>query len=390
MARACILALRFIAFISFCCSGWSAAATCGAYPASVGTSDLVFEFKANGSGLARVSPLALAGTSAEGMMVFDSSAKQIKLCDGTSWLAAQTTASAGVAYMASWGSGGYGQLGNTEILPQSGVPIALNSIDYSTVAWKSVSAKSGSVSCAIRLPDERAYCWGSGILGGLGWGYTPTQTPTSLRSPSWGTTAWSQVNIGWSSCGIRKSDSRLFCWGDNYYGNLGTGSTSATGLSSPTELDSVGGYNTASWTNVSVGQNYTCAIRSDDLMFCWGYHPTYGVFGSGTTGYQLSPTGLNPTGGWGGQAQLGVGRTFGQWRLGSTLAWLYEDPVRSEGSISSSGGVERSATVTGTVTRFLSSSSLVMVGAFDQTTFGSPLNTALTQGVSITFQQRWN
>lgn len=92
--------------------------------------------------------------------------------------------------------------------------------------------------------------------------------------------------------------------------------------------------------------------------------------------------------GWGGELTVGAGYSFGLWRLGSSVAWSYEDAVDVEGTVSSKGSTQRFATAT------LSAAYTPVEewsGIFtfqDQTWFGAPVNTALSRGVLLQIQWR--
>jgi alpha-tubulin suppressor-like RCC1 family protein len=78
-----------------------------------------------------------------------------------------------------------------------------------------------------------------------------------------------------------KSDGTVRCWGDNPYGQLGTGSSS----SSPTP-DSVWGIENA--VGVATGSQHACAVLSDGTVKCWG-GADRGQIGDGITTYTFSP-----------------------------------------------------------------------------------------------------
>jgi alpha-tubulin suppressor-like RCC1 family protein len=74
------------------------------------------------------------------------------------------------------------------------------------------------------------------------------------------------------SCAIN-TNSHLYCWGQNTYGELGTlGYVSAT----PTAVDP-----TKTWREVSTGFHHSCGITFAGEVYCWGINK-YGELGSGT------------------------------------------------------------------------------------------------------------
>ncbi len=78
-----------------------------------------------------------------------------------------------------------------------------------------------------------------------------------------GTSQWLGVTTGaFHTCGIQVTGS-LWCWGDNDYGQLGTG------ISGNVEApEQVGRHQ--DWTLVAAGQYHTCALRSAMRLMCWG------------------------------------------------------------------------------------------------------------------------
>lgn len=74
-------------------------------------------------------------------------------------------------------------------------------------------------------------------------------------------TKWSELATATHTCGIR-NDGQLFCWGSNFYGQLGIGTTEDM-LTLTTAV-------TGTWSHVAVENSYTCAIRADHSLWCWG------------------------------------------------------------------------------------------------------------------------
>ena len=64
------------------------------------------------------------------------------------------------------------------------------------------------------------------------------------------------------------------CWGDNYQGQLGNGST--TDSSSPVSVSNI-----STATGINAGENHTCAVLSDKTVKCWGDN-VIGQLGNGS------------------------------------------------------------------------------------------------------------
>jgi alpha-tubulin suppressor-like RCC1 family protein len=69
---------------------------------------------------------------------------------------------------------------------------------------------------------SRAYCWGYNYRGQLGDGTTTTRL---IPAPVTGGLFFAQVSAGWShTCG-KTSANVAYCWGDNALGALGDGTS---------------------------------------------------------------------------------------------------------------------------------------------------------------------
>jgi alpha-tubulin suppressor-like RCC1 family protein len=128
-----------------------------------------------------------------------------------------------------------------------------------TGRWQSVALGPGSA-CGITITGE-LWCWGHGNYGQLGIGGTPELSPPTRV----GTDAdWLGVSIDEQhACGIRAGGS-LWCWGRNTNGALGYGvATEQADVPRQVSPGSV-------WKQVQAGRYFTCAIRDDDTLWCWG------------------------------------------------------------------------------------------------------------------------
>ena len=83
---------------------------------------------------------------------------------------------------------------------------------------------------------------------------------------------WLAVTVGTThSCAIRV-DRRLYCWGSNASGQLGVGI--ARGKCGRPSSECEGGPRAVApalrFSSVSAGQRHTCAITTQQLLYCWG------------------------------------------------------------------------------------------------------------------------
>lgn len=99
-----------------------------------------------------------------------------------------------------------------------------------------------------------------------------------------GTSSWSQVSATMRRTMAISSDGLLYGWGLNKYGEIGdnVGPTTIIARSSPVQIG------TSSWLSVSAGAHHTLAITADNKLFTWGYN-AFGQLGSGTALSRSSP-----------------------------------------------------------------------------------------------------
>jgi alpha-tubulin suppressor-like RCC1 family protein len=150
---------------------------------------------------------------------------------------------------------------------ESSAPLDELLVQESTEAtdWIEVSTNGvlsdGSHTCGLKA-DGRIFCWGVNDKGQLG--NNSTEDSKEPVQESTAATDWIRVTSGTlHTCGV-KTDGRLFCWGDNQYGQLGTGSQVASKV--PIQESTAA----ADWAKVSSGGFSTCAIKRDGRLFCWG------------------------------------------------------------------------------------------------------------------------
>ena len=122
--------------------------------------------------------------------------------------------------------------------------------------------------------------------GQLGIGSNTNQNTPQQVSLGTGRSAMS-VSTGPSHTCAILDDGSLKCWGYNYYGQLGIGST--TNQNTP-QLVSLGTGRTA--VGVSRGYYHTCAVLDDGSLKCWGYN-AQGQLGIGSNTNQ-NTLGLYP------------------------------------------------------------------------------------------------
>ena len=78
---------------------------------------------------------------------------------------------------------------------------------------------------------------------------------------------------GYHTCAL-KSNGTVWCWGNNYYGQLGDGTYVDKNI--PVQV-----LNLTNVIQISAGEDHTCALKSDGTVWCWGRNDE-GQLGDGT------------------------------------------------------------------------------------------------------------
>src|SRR3989339_779091 len=177
-----------------------------------------------------------------------------------------------------WGNGNYGQLGDgsTAVHNVGNPNVTTDSSEYLSVNTK------GWHTCGIRVNDSRVLCWGYDNHGQLGDGQTANNGNPNITTDS---SIYSSVSAGYyHTCGIRTNDSRVLCWGEGDYGQLGDSSTSAHNTLNPNVTT-----DSSVYTSIDAGGFHTCGIRQNDSrILCWGWG-LYGTLGDGQTSNKGNP-----------------------------------------------------------------------------------------------------
>lgn len=167
-----------------------------------------------------------------------------------------------------WGDNSRGQLGdnvNLGNVPQHWWPGTSTEVMAGATDWQSVSA-GPSNSCAIRS-DYSLWCWGDNSAGQMGNGVISLPNdppfPPARITGSWLTVAIGGLpGEGGHVCGIQ-TDGTLWCWGRNDKSQLGNGA--AANLAAPEKIGTDTG-----WVEVRAGERHTCARKSNGTLWCWG------------------------------------------------------------------------------------------------------------------------
>jgi alpha-tubulin suppressor-like RCC1 family protein len=157
-----------------------------------------------------------------------------------------------------WGSSLNGQLG-VDWRPFRTTPVAVKGIE------SGAQVRGGSAfTCAV-LDSGGVDCWGGNHHGELGNGTSGDANSSLIPLPVSGISSATRVGTGFGHACALLSNGSIRCWGYNYDGQLGNGSSLSDAIASPVQVPGV-----SNATDVSAGAFHSCALLSDGTIKCWG------------------------------------------------------------------------------------------------------------------------
>ena len=187
-----------------------------------------------------------------------------------------------------WGKGNNGQLGHNST-DSKGYPVAVMGVDTNNDGngegflddIVQVSA-GGAHTCALKS-DGTVYCWGEGITGQLGNNISSIDHPIAVvgvdtNNDGNGEGSLSgivQISSGYGHTCALKWDGTMYCWGHGNDGQLGNNGVTNKGhpvavVGTDTDSDGNGDGFLGDIVQIDAGISYTCALKSDGTMYCWG------------------------------------------------------------------------------------------------------------------------
>ncbi len=164
--------------------------------------------------------------------------------------------------------------------------------------WTAISSSAKNIAAAqsnLVLPTDAItysaidstgllWLWGDNTGGQLGLNTSTTSfpLPVQLGNVTVSTPTWNSVSCGYNHILAVKTNGSLWGWGDNYFGQLGTGNT--TTYSSLVQIQ-----NATTWMNIAAGNGFTLATMANNSLWAWGDNGN-GQLGSGTTTNTSLPT----------------------------------------------------------------------------------------------------
>ncbi len=167
--------------------------------------------------------------------------------------------SAGVIYCQ--GDGTYGGIGNGLTTDQSTpTPVTVpGPVSYFTQLSSGVQGR-----CAVANTGT-VYCWGRGTERQNGNGAASNlSVPTSVTMPP--TVKFTTVGRGYDHACALSTLGQIYCWGENGERELGNGGTVDSNVPILVPLPTGVSY----FKTLSVGNSASCAIGSNNVLYCWG------------------------------------------------------------------------------------------------------------------------
>jgi len=159
-----------------------------------------------------------------------------------------------------WGDNGSRQLGPAATTTSSDTPVPFAESD----TYVALTA-GGRHTCA-RDATGSAWCWGANDEGQLG---ITRDDVLDIATPMHvaGDLTFAQLAAGDThTCGLT-AQGAAYCWGSNFFGKLGTGSTAEFLVRTPAQV--AGSH---AFAQIDPGNSFTCALDTAGAAWCWGAH----------------------------------------------------------------------------------------------------------------------
>ena len=177
-----------------------------------------------------------------------------------------------------WGVNTYGELGDGTTTDRH-TPVAVSGL---TSGVNEIAV--GEYHACALTSKGGVKCWGSNYGGELGDGTTTDRhTPVAVSGLASGVSA---IAVGLYHTCVVASKGAVRCWGDNEVGELGDGTTTERHI--PVAVPGLA----TGVTAIAAGDAHTCALTSPGGVECWGVNPS-GEFGNGTTTDSSTPVAVS-------------------------------------------------------------------------------------------------
>ncbi len=180
-----------------------------------------------------------------------------------------------------WGDNGGFQLGIPSNISNAWTPTAMQMQGGFT--WAGIDG-GDNFTCG-HLDTGRVYCVGTNDQHQIGDGATANRSAPSPTGKGQFFAATQLSAGGLHTCAVASLDKKAYCWGSNFFGQIGNGMMGAnSGGDYPTEV--AGGW--SDWVQVAAGGTHSCGLRESGELYCWGNNAD-GQLGDGSTDASASP-----------------------------------------------------------------------------------------------------
>jgi len=168
-----------------------------------------------------------------------------------------------------WGDNSKGQLGTGSFTSSTNAKPVVGVSDARDVAV-------GYIHTCMVHHDGTASCFGWNASGALGQGNTQADEVSSPQKVP-GVVDAVQVVAGNHYACVRRLGGSVSCWGYNGHGQLGIGEKPIDNMPTPTPVEGL-----TDAVFLAGGQSHACAVRANGKVVCWGRN-YFGQVGDGTT-----------------------------------------------------------------------------------------------------------
>ena len=176
-----------------------------------------------------------------------------------------------------WGYNGHNELGDATTVRARWAPVDVSGLGQGVTAI----AAGVRHTCSLTRGGG-VKCWGYNYYGQLGDGTTTNRSrPVDVAGLSRGATG---IAAAYHTCALT-SGGGVECWGLNDFGQLGDGTTD--NRSTPVDVSGLSGV-----IAIAVGSRHSCALTGSGGVKCWGDN-SWGQLGDGTTVNRARPVAVS-------------------------------------------------------------------------------------------------
>lgn len=195
-------------------------------------------------------------------------------------------------YVYCWGTGSSGQMGNGTSTATNKKPVAVTKTGVLNGKKVEKIATANGTFCVI-ASDFKVYCWGAGTNGRVGDG-TASNALNPVAVDATGVLSGKKITQiamnDEASCALA-TDGTVACWGPNTNGSFGKGNT--TSSNTPVAAFNAGLLASKKIKSIAMGGATSCAITTDNGIYCWGQA---GALGNGGSSASNTPTAVVTSG----------------------------------------------------------------------------------------------